>query len=191
MGLRQRPGRVVFLSAIPSSGHFEGANITASSTEQLRLTRIQTGPSKCLLPPLNRARTCRWLVWAGATAGAGKHVKYAADGVDRIIDLLGRVCGAEEEAHARRAFRQSKLGLPAWTSSWKSKQSLFGRLERPLQSDLEARIPLRNDEKRRRTRSQHQQTIFELKQASLHNDRPDVSAIPAPGRSHFLSFLTE
>src|SRR5258708_34995745 len=95
MGLRQRPGRVVSLSAIPSSGHFEGANITASSSEQLRLTRIQTEPSKCLLPPLNRARTCRWLVWAGATAGAGKHVKYAADGVDPIIDLLCRVCGAE------------------------------------------------------------------------------------------------
>src|SRR5258708_4018398 len=109
MGLRQRPGRVVSLSAIPSSGHFEGANITASSTEPLRLTRIQAGPSRCLLPPLNRARTCRWLVWAGATAGAGKHVKYAADGVDRVIDLLGRVCGAEEEAHARRAFRHRRM----------------------------------------------------------------------------------
>ncbi len=59
MGLRQRPGKVVSLSAIRSSGHFEGANITASSSEQFRLTRIQTGQSKCLFPPFSRLRRCR------------------------------------------------------------------------------------------------------------------------------------
>ncbi len=59
MGLRQRLGKVVSLSAIRSSGHFEGANITASSSEQFRLTRIQTGQSKCLFPPFSRLRRCR------------------------------------------------------------------------------------------------------------------------------------
>ncbi len=59
MGLRQRPGKVVSLSAIRSSRHFEGANITASSSEQFRLTRIQTGQSKCLFPPFSRLRRCR------------------------------------------------------------------------------------------------------------------------------------
>jgi hypothetical protein len=59
MELRQRPGKVFSLSAIRSSRHFEGANITASSSEQFRLTGIQTGQSKCLFPPSSRPRKCR------------------------------------------------------------------------------------------------------------------------------------